>query len=137
MNKTQAEGLESRPYTAMISIYTPGDSPPVLSPFWPMRLQMSFHDFSPSRHVDYVDKLLPMSMEQAVWIVDFVNTYSNYDFVAHCDAGISRSMAVGEYIRRHYQHKLVMRAANTRDFLNLHVAKLLERAHEARFASID
>jgi len=43
-----------------------------------------------------------MSDEQAKQIVDFVEKYSNYLIIVHCDAGISRSSAVAAAILKHY-----------------------------------
>lgn len=43
-----------------------------------------------------------MSDEQANQIVDFVEKYSDYLIIVHCDAGISRSSAIAAAILKHY-----------------------------------
>lgn len=135
MNRKQAQEVESRPYTAVISIYTPGDKPPNLGPFWPMLLTLPFYDRIPEKGEPYKEG--DFSMAQAIDIVKFIDAYSTYDFLVHCDAGISRSMAVGEYIHRTYGHKLDVKTMASRQSMNTHISRLLERAREATFASTD
>ena len=49
MNKAQAIAEEPRPYAALISIYTPGDTPPPVSVYWSPKLLLAFHDSVPEK----------------------------------------------------------------------------------------
>jgi predicted protein tyrosine phosphatase len=47
-------------------------------------------------------KLLPFTLEQAREIINFIENNHHKDFYIHCHAGISRSAAVGYFIRDYY-----------------------------------
>jgi predicted protein tyrosine phosphatase len=102
-----------------------------------MLLSIAFHDVIPEKGDPEVGtgSIRPCTMEQAVHLVNFIDMAKSFDFLVHCDAGMSRSMAVGEYIHRTYGHKLDIRTIGTPNYMNIHVSRLLERAREARFAS--
>lgn len=53
-----------------------------------------------------VDVFMPMSTDQALKILDFVNINKNKNFIVHCARGISRSAAVALYIHLTYGHRL-------------------------------
>lgn len=50
--------------------------------------------------------LLPISVETALKIINFVNINQDKNFIIHCAAGISRSAAVALFINREYGHEL-------------------------------
>lgn len=53
-----------------------------------------------------VDVFMPMSPDQGLKILDFVNINKNKNFIIHCAAGISRSSAIALFIHLNYGHKL-------------------------------
>lgn len=69
-------------------------------------LRLSFLDADCPNDFDVYGKIAKesdlMSDEQAKQIVDFVEKYSDYVIIVHCDAGISRSSAVAAAILKHY-----------------------------------
>lgn len=69
-------------------------------------LRLSFVDADCVGDLDVYHKVAKQedmfSDEQAKQVVDFAEKYSNYPFIIHCDAGISRSAGVGAAILKHY-----------------------------------
>lgn len=80
-----------------ISIKTPDDLLPNLSENFVDICHLSFYDT--------VNLMEPFSFkrEHASKILDFINQYIHeYNFMIHCDAGISRSAAVAKWIEEKY-----------------------------------
>jgi len=53
------------------------------------------------------DNSRPIPKNEVDLILQFVETWQNYDFIVHCDAGISRSAAVAQYIGARLDRKVV------------------------------
>ena len=73
--------------------------------------------------------LRPFNMEMAHQIWDIIQLHgdSEMDFIVHCAAGVSRSVAVGMFIAEETGRKLITHAIGTTDFANGHVLRLLHR----------
>lgn len=97
---------------------------------WKDVLEIFFDDTIPSRLVEDPRILdIPMSEDQAVEIAEFVDKYSHETFIVHCDAGMSRSAAVGAYMERWYDADVeYIETGMARDqYKNIHVYNLLNR----------
>jgi predicted protein tyrosine phosphatase len=128
-SRGQAVDLEPTEGTVMISISSPGDQAS-LKEGWEDILRLEFHDvvripkgignnilaFN-SSHVDAVHK--------------FVDKYAaaGKDFAVHCDAGVSRSVAVGVFLEEVHGGDLHLHAIHTTAAANSRVSRGLFRKY--------
>ena len=122
-NRTQAERLEPRHDAVVISISVPGN-PATLRHGWADVLRLEFHDT-----IDEANGLVIFSPEMASAIHEFASKRTDFDFVVHCDAGFSRSVAVGIYLRDVFGGRLTTHAITHLHAANSHVLRTLMRAH--------
>jgi rhodanese-related sulfurtransferase len=73
--------------------------------------------------------------EMATELVDFINLHQNKNIFVHCDAGISRSAAVGRFIDTFFDHDVDYRVIRTDRFANIHIFNLLRRDYMTRCES--
>lgn len=116
----------------VISITTPDDPPAAIPATAGPVLRLSFHDLETAPGEAFGKVYGPATLfdlDMAQQIVDFVTTMllqNNDRFVAHCDAGVSRSGAVGHWLRD-------AAGAELRSLKSLspnpRVYRLLQRAH--------
>ena len=90
---------------AVISIGEPDMKAPQIKEGWHDVLRIFFHDVNPDKVVELSSKYVGMSDSQADQIVEFVSRVApNVDgILVHCNAGISRSAAVAEWIAKRYE----------------------------------
>jgi len=82
---------------------------------------------------DAVDPVLNMDLtlfdeEMAKKTVAFIEKYKGLNFVVHCDAGISRSVAVATFMKDVYEYDRELFEISSDQFRNIHVMNLLRRA---------
>ena len=104
LNRQQGEERRAAPGQVMISISTPGDKPASLQEGWESVLRLQFHDVVED-HPD-ADTLVLFNDEMAATVREFIRNHLGKGFVIHCDAGVSRSMAVGVFLRDVCKYKL-------------------------------
>lgn len=75
---------------------------------------------------------IPITATQARDIYEFIIRNLGKDFVVHCDAGVSRSMAVGCFIHDFFNYGLDLQSYDTTEYRNKLVYSLLKEIHEAR-----
>lgn len=77
-------------------------------------LTLQFSDIT-SREFDEFDgrDFNPISEEQALQILNFININKDKNFIIHCSAGISRSAAVALYLHTIHGHELKSNFWNT------------------------
>lgn len=75
------------------------------------------------------DSCVPFSIEHATKIVEFAEKHieQGNDIVVHCDAGFSRSVAVGKFLAEHYGLRVRQLAIETDEYANLHVYETLKK----------
>ena len=140
-NRSQVEGLEPTPNTVVISISNPSlkiqdmagasaGTPADLKDGWEAVLRVEFHDVVKVPH-DMPD-IVAFSQEHVDAIHAFVETYLDKDFVIHCDAGVSRSVAIGLYLQDVYDAELHTHAIDTTRAANSRVHRGLIRTHWAK-----
>jgi len=125
-NKKQVEELQPEPESVLISISCPG-KPVNLKEGWKRILRLEFDDIV-SIEEALIDKLQPFTNEQRDQVIDFINENKNRNFVIHCDAGISRSVAIGIFIQNKFNGELILHAPTaTTTFANSLVLRKLRR----------
>jgi predicted protein tyrosine phosphatase len=130
-NRVQACELEPVEGTAVISISAPADDAP-LKHGWDPLLRIEFHDVVIPRAempvlVDPNCGRIVMFDEQMAYKIDkFIWANKNGNFMIHCNAGQSRSVAVGMFIKDLFgDTELVLHAVKTTAGANSLVHRLL------------
>ena len=142
VGRTKAEGMEAIPDTAIISISDPRTTPPLLD-VWSAELRLRFDDATEN---DALGDDILFTRDMATETIGFIDQNSDQNFVVHCEAGISRSAAVAQFISDVYGHILQPRSGlpeQLQGYVRSHwlplpnpmVSQLLkERLWTARFA---
>lgn len=71
----------------------------------PRVLTLRFNDITASIK-DSEPPLVPITQEQTLKLLNFINLYKDANFLIHCAAGVSRSAAIALYIHLNHGHKL-------------------------------
>jgi len=118
---------EPRSGVVVISIRTPGD--PLDLPGWEKVFPFEFDDVSELEELATGGrKAIIFTNEMARQIIGITREYRDWDFICHCDAGVSRSVAVARFIAEEYGHRLVLLGNVYSDQnANGHVLRLLHR----------
>ena len=120
--------LEPTEGTVMISISAPGN-PADLKEGWEDVLRLEFDD------VIKIPRNMPeiraFCMDDADLIHEFVDRHvaAGKDFAVHCDAGVSRSVAVGVFLIEVHGGDLNLHAIHTTDAANSRVTSGLMRKY--------
>lgn len=142
-SRMQIENLDPKPNTALVSIGTPQDITLLsesesmccmLMPGWKSIYRVFFHDMDDkNQHRLFTrDKDYPWVMfdeEMAGPIRFFIETHKSCDFAIHCLAGVSRSVAIGKYIRDVHRGELTLHSAEDDSCANGLVYRTLMRPH--------
>jgi predicted protein tyrosine phosphatase len=127
-NREQAVGLEPVAGTVVISISSPGDQAP-LKEGWEDILRLEFHD------VVKIPKNMPEIRAFCTTHVDAVHEFvdkhvaAGKNFAVHCDAGVSRSVAVGVFLEDVHGGDLHLHAISTTAAANSRVSRGLFRKY--------
>ena len=124
-NRAQACELDPQCNTVLVSISTP-DINYRRSPEeegWKALLKFSFHDVSTE-----VPNMTLMEDRTADILTQLAK--NKYDVAVHCDAGISRSVAVGLFLHEQFGYELHMHSIQTTDLHNRYVYTKLLQAME-------
>jgi len=113
----------------LISISTPGRDrlSTCHSMPWRRTLRLAFHDCDEGE----LD-LHPFSWDQAALVLEFAQQNLHCDWHVHCDAGKSRSVAIGRYLAGAAGRELKLHAVASDIFANSHVLRTLREAEERR-----
>ncbi len=127
-NREQAIGLEPTEGTVMISISSPGDQAN-LKEGWEDILRLEFHDVV--RIPKGMPEVVPFHTTHVDAIHEFVDKHAaaGKDFAVHCDAGVSRSVAVGMFLNEIHGGDLNLHAINTTVGANSRVSRGLFRKY--------
>lgn len=90
---------------------------------WKDALRLDFDDVTDERN----DTTM-FGEEQADELLDFIIANDGTPFVIHCDAGVSRSVAIGSFMRDVFEYKPRFYQTGGDQFRNIHVYNLLRRA---------
>ena len=127
-NRAQAVGLEPVEGTVMISISGP-DDPADLKEGWEDVLRLEFHDVV--KIPRGIPDIKPFHRSHVDAIHEFVEKHveAGKDFAIHCDAGVSRSVAVGVFLEDVHGGDLTMHAIHTTIGANSRVTRGLMRKY--------
>jgi predicted protein tyrosine phosphatase len=94
-------------------------TPANLKDGWEAVLRVEFHDVVKIPH--NMPDIVAFSQRHVDEIHEFVAAHLDCDFVVHCDAGVSRSVAVGTYLRDVHDADLKCHAIHTTKAANSRV----------------
>lgn len=99
-------------------------------------LKIDFDDVSSEEEAG--DWFFLMTPDQADIIRKFIEKHRGRDFIVHCDAGISRSVAVAAYMRDYHKYESCFYETGFEAdrYKNIHVYNLL-RGRESVFGEIE
>lgn len=129
-NRGQAEDLEPVEGTVVISISAPGD-PATLKEGWEDILRLEFDDVV--KVPDNMPEIKAFCQAHVDAIHEFVDRHveAGKNFIVHCDAGVSRSVAVGVFLNEVHGGNLKLHAIETTEFANSRVHRGLMRKYWA------
>jgi predicted protein tyrosine phosphatase len=93
---------------------------------WNDVIKLEFDDivsFSPKM------KLTPFDTKMANELLSFIKAHEGEEFVVHCDAGMSRSVAVGCFLRDDMDYDMELYSIGTDKYRNVIIMNALRRAH--------
>jgi predicted protein tyrosine phosphatase len=130
-SREHACALEPTPNTVVISITDPPMGPlPVLSgtdaPLkagWDDILRLQFHDVV--RIPSGMQDVVVFCIADADVIHAFIAKYPDKDYMIHCAAGVSRSVAVGSFMREIHDADLHLHEIHTDEHCNSRVRRAL------------
>lgn len=132
-NRAHAEAVNPIPNTVVISISNPG-LPARLKDGWEAVLRLEFHDVV-TIPVG-MPECVPFHDGHVVEIHDFVEENLDKDFMVHCDAGMSRSVAVGVFLQDVHGYTLHLHETNDDAAANSRVKRgLVRKFWSKQFAS--
>lgn len=123
-SRQQAIQLTADDGTAVISISAPGEPAP-LREGWNEILRLEFHDTDPL--AEGGSDMVAFGETHVDAVFAFAERNRDRDIVVHCDAGVSRSVAMGLFLSNEFGGELFTHAVHTTDFANGHVLRLLNR----------
>lgn len=115
---------------AAISITDPDSPRPFELDGWAALLEVEFYDVPDSGW----GSLTPIEQEHADRIVDFIAENLHRDFAIHCEAGASRSVAVGRFM--HMLLGFSLKQVHKGNYGNQYVLRCLTDSFRRRFISL-
>lgn len=94
---------------------------------WKDSIKLEFDDVVNLSDRRYGFDSLRFSGEMAESLLDFIEKHKGSNFVIHCDAGISRSVAVGAFLRDFYDYEARFYVTKHDEHRNMWVYNLLRR----------
>lgn len=139
-SRQQILKVDPQPDVAVISISGPADPAPLKEGWGPI-LRVEFHDVVIPRDempaMVEIDggSIVLFDEEIAARIDAFAWEHKDKDFAVHCAAGVSRSVAVGLFLKEIFRGDLYLHAIHTTAAANSLVHRLLMRKYwEARLS---
>lgn len=124
-----AEKLSAVPNVVFISISTPGQGyrNQISEDGWLEFLSIKFHDFVEPEHAAMLPDGIMFSKDMAQQILTLLSKHTEASVVVHCDAGVSRSVAVGAFMRDFLGYSLYLNEVSSDRSRNIHVYNVLRR----------
>lgn len=125
-SRVQACALDSDPNAVMISVSAPNDPAP-LKDGWGEIHRLEFHDIVEREEGHGIPSLTLFDEEMADKLWSLIDNINGRRVVVHCDAGISRSVAIGMVIADWAGCELKLHATLTSQFANVRILRLMHR----------
>ncbi|KKN88780.1 hypothetical protein LCGC14_0243870 [marine sediment metagenome] len=133
-SKYHAAEIEPRPRTVVISIGSPGESYE-LKEGWDDILRIEFDDVVKIPTGMTGHNIIAFSIEHAEILHEFIESYIESDFMIHCSAGVSRSVAVGSFMREVHGADLNLHETHSDEHCNSRVRRgLMNKYWRAQFS---
>jgi predicted protein tyrosine phosphatase len=127
-SKYHAAEIEPTPGTVVISIGSP-DEEYTLKPGWDDILRIEFDDVVNIPTGMTGCNIIAFCTAHADTIHAFIEKHSDKDFLIHCSAGVSRSVAVGSFMREVHDADLKLHEVHTDEHCNARVRRGLMRKY--------
>lgn len=134
-NRNLALEVEPARDTCLVSISTPRFeyARDMTKAGWKDSIFVDFDDTIPEliameKDFNNPGPIVLFTMDHAKELLSFIETNDGAPFLVHCDAGISRSVAVGAFMRDFFNYVPWFRRTVHDEFRNIHVYNLLRRA---------
>lgn len=130
-SRTNVVKIHPMPDVALVSISTPREDyeKVVVLDGWHDSIALEFHDTIEPGKDFFGRRMVLFDNVRAEKLYNFLEKNQKRDIIVHCNAGISRSMAVGRFMHDYYGHTLDLTDAGvqTTDYSNIIVYNLLRR----------
>jgi predicted protein tyrosine phosphatase len=136
-SRQQAIALDPVEGTVVISISSPANDAP-LKHGWEDILRLEFHDVTMDEDMARTRGIDSLQGKPIIWfneghvrqVEEFVYRHKDKNFLIHCDAGVSRSVAVGLFLREIFDEvELTTHAIHTTKAYNSLVHRMLMRKY--------
>lgn len=124
-SKYHAAEIEPTEGTVVISIGSPGESYE-LKPGWDAILRIEFDDVVKIPLGMGQHNIIACSITHADIMHEFIEKHIEKDFLIHCSAGVSRSVAVGRFMREVHEADLHLHEIHTDEHCNSRVLRALK-----------
>lgn len=121
-SKYHAAEIEPTRGTVVISIGSPDESY-TLKPGWEDTLRIEFDDVVRIPTGMTGHNIIGFCMEHANTLHEFIERHLDKDFLIHCSAGVSRSVAVGSFMREVHEADLHLHETHTDEHCNSRVRR--------------
>jgi hypothetical protein len=109
---------------------------------WPVPLE-GWHSVLPLMFDDVIQghdtdpQFQPFTPEMAEQTVDFIDQLGGINVIAHCDAGMSRSVAVACFMRDFYHYNIMLHEIGTDQHRNIDVLNKLRRYYYKKHLGLE
>ena len=136
-SKYHAAEIEPTEGTVVISIGSPGESYE-LKPGWADILRIEFDDVVRIPAGLAHHNIVACSITHADIMHEFIERHLDKDFLIHCSAGVSRSVAVGSFMREVHEADLHLHEIHTDEHCNSRVRRaLMEKYWRSHFSKTE
>lgn len=140
-NRNQVLNMVPDSTKCLISISSPLIESPLLDPDyttpiptdgWNDLLQVQFHDIDVEIDIEpgtihqvFGAQITPFNEQQAHQIIQFIKNNKGKPFIVHCDAGMSRSVAVAVFLEQFFDYKMILHSTDSTKCCNNFVLEKL------------
>ena len=145
LSRRKVSAMEPRDDTCLVSIWSlvalaTGfyEEAPINFEGWKDTIRLDFDDVTLRDNVPILNPLMrvdddhsfvtvPFDSTHARPLLDFIERHKGSPFIVHCDAGISRSVAVGTFMAAFHGYDVKFHQTNSDEYRNIHVFNVLRR----------
>lgn len=127
--RASVEKISAIPNAIFISISSPDRNytNKISGEGWLEFLPLEFHDFVEPEHAAMCPNFIMFDKSMGEKIIALLTKHRDAPIIVHCDAGQSRSVAVGAFIRDFFGYSLYLNETPNDNSRNIHVYNVLRR----------